>query len=330
MVATLPVTVTSWNDIPLLRHKSGSSLMYIHCFFDASDLPLEELPVLAMMTSVQGKMHTKQHSGQQLQMLVKQKIGDLSFQAGVVPSRDPDHCRVQLSANVTCLAQQGDDAVRLLGEILRDTEFTDRRLLRDLLQQSAMRTQMSMSSSGHLYAITRVGANLKHHGIAFHGSMPVLASILNFAYLWNEIRVQGGAYGCGFLSRDDGDSGFYTYRDPQPGRSLDIMDGAAEFIRQFCAADPSLTGFILSSVSSLDPLLNTAFKISVAETRYFKGTTYEDICRLYSELIHTRVEDLLVLCDGLDCIAKENAVCVVAGQSHLDGCGEKLSGRKSL
>ena len=75
---------------------------------------------------------------------------------------------------------------------------------------------------------------------------------------------------------------------------------------------------------------NTAFKISVAETRYFKGTTYEDICRLYSELIHTRVEDLLVLCDGLDCIAKENAVCVVAGQSHLDGCGEKLSGRKSL
>lgn len=431
----LPMTVECWKDIPLLRHKTGSSLMYIHCFFDASDLTLEELPVLAMITSVLGKMHTKQHSSQQLQMLVKQKIGDLSFQAGVIPGNDPDHCRVQLSVNVTCLAQQGIEAAKLVGEILRDTEFTDRRLLRDLLQQSAMRTQMSMSSSGHMYAITRVGAygsaqgvakeylsgteaaawlkssstaedetldgiltamevivkrvvtksrmtlsvsenvtddmleqfafpegsampefacyapmgakqegvvipaqvgfagkgaNLRRYGIGFHGSMPVLAGILNFAYLWNEIRVQGGAYGCGFLSRDDGDSFFYTYRDPQPGRSLDVMGGAAEFIRQFCTADPDLTGFVLSSVSSLDPLLNTASKISVAETRYFKGMTYEDICRLYSELIHTSAADLLALCEGLDRIAQDNAVCVVAGQSQLDACGEKLTGRKSV
>jgi Zn-dependent M16 (insulinase) family peptidase len=158
----------------------------------------------------------------------------------------------------------------------------------------------------------------------------VLANILNFVYLWSEIRVQGGAYGCGFIGRDDGDVGFYTYRDPQPGRSLDVMNQAAAFIRGFCSDEPDLTGFILSAVSTLDPLLSTESKMTVAESRYFKGTTYEDICRYYSQLIHTTTADLLALCGALDDITADNAVCVVSGQSQMDGCGDKLTSRLTV
>ena len=358
--------------------------MYLHTYFNASDLKLEELPALVVLTMVLGAMGTTRHSSEELQMLVKQKIGSLSFQPIVLPGSDADHCRVMASAFMACLSDQGESAVTLLREILTETDFNDRKLLRDMLNQSAMGAQMALSANGHQYAITRVGAyntahgvakeytggaelamwfkkistaddaaldklladmeriarqvftaerltvscsekvtdelldelifpagekapaeasytplgkrqegllipaavgfagkgtSLKRHGKVFNGCIPVLTNVLNFVYLWSEIRVQGGAYGCGFIGRDDGDVGFYTYRDPQPGRSLDVMNQAAAFIRGFCADEPDLTGFILSAVSTLDPLLNTESKMTVAENRYFKGTSYEDVCR---------------------------------------------------
>ena len=68
----------------------------------------------------------------------------------------------------------------------------------------------------------------------------------------------------------------------------------------------------------------------VAETRYFKGTTYADICRYYSQLVHTSHKDLLGLCRVLDEIAADNAVCVVAGKALLDDCGAAVTSRLSI
>ena len=168
-------------------------------------------------------------------------------------------------------------------------------------------------------------SNILNHGGTFTGSTYVLANILRFSYLWNEIRVQGGAYGCGFSGTPNGDMYFHTYRDPQPGRSLDVFDKAAEFIRNFCAESEDLTPMILGAFSAADPLLNTQRKIATAETRYFTGTTYEDSCRISRELVETTKEDLLALTEALEQIAKDNAVCVVAGQPLLETCGEKLA-----
>ena len=167
-------------------------------------------------------------------------------------------------------------------------------------------------------------SNVKNHGGKFCGSGYVLANVLNFSYLWNEIRVQGGAYGCGFAGRDDGDLFFYTYRDPQPGRSLGVFDKAADFIRGFCGQNTDLTPMILGALANVDPLLNTKQKISMATGRYFKGTTYEDVCRVRQELMATTNDDLLALTAALENVAADNAVCVVAGQPLLDNCGSLL------
>lgn len=431
----LPMTVTKRGGTTVLRHATDSSLIYLRTYFNASDLEREELSPLLVLTMLLGTMGTARHSGAELQMLVKQKIGSLHFQPNVLPGRDVEHCHVLVSAALACLAEQAQSATELLMEILNETIFTDRKLLRDMLNQAAMEAQTFLAVNGHQYAITRVdaygtahgvakecvdgtalamwlkkistaddtaldellanmdkiarriftaerltvscsdnvsdvlldmltfptggvapkeanytplgirqegiiipgsvgfagkGTNLKCHGKTFGGSILVLANVLNFAYLWNEIRVQGGAYGCGFVGRDDGDVGFYTYRDPQPGHSLSVMDGASAFVRNFCGNNPDLTGFILSAVSTLDPLLNTESKMIIAETRYFKGTTYEDICRYYHQLIHTTANDLLALCSVLDDIIADNAICVVAGQSQIDGCGNVLTIRQTV
>lgn len=431
----LPMTVAKRNGITVLRHATENNLVYLRANFNASDLKLEELPVLVTLSMLLGNTATQRRSGEQLQMLVKQKIGRLSFQPNVLPGSDSRHCLVMMAAGMTCMESRAQDAAALLMEIWNETVFTDRRLLREMLNQAAISVQMSLPANGHLYALTRVGActtafgaakdyvsgtalvmwlkqlsaaddaaldrlladlermahqiftaerltlscsentagsvldsialpmggavpeeacytplgsrqeglvipaavgfagkgtNLKLHGKAFNGHLPVLANVLNFDYLWNQIRVQGGAYGCGFVSRDDGTVCFYTYRDPQPDRSLDVMDGASAFLRKFCADTPNLTGFILSAVSMLDPLMNTEEKITAAENRYFKHVGYDEMCRRYTELLSTTPADLLALCEILDEIAADNNVCVVAGRSQIDDCGGKLTIRQSM
>ena len=330
---------------------------------------------------------------------------------------------------MVCLANQGETAVALLCEILTETIFEDKLLLRTLLNQIMMQLQMEFVGAGHQYAMTRAcsmltgpgaareamvgssfiqwvkaqctaddeqlyelaaqlkavaekafcakrltvslscnaemlldpvlrafpkgsasgsaqlipnttdqiglpipapigfaskASNIKNYGGSFHGSSYVLTNVLNFSYLWNEIRVQGGAYGCGFGARPDGDLFFYTYRDPQPGRSLGIFDKAADFIRGFCAQNTDLTPMILGALASVDPLMNVKQKIALAEGRFFKKTTYEDVCRTRRELIGTTNEDLLALTQALEDVAADNAVCVVAGQPLLDACGQLL------
>lgn len=172
------------------------------------------------------------------------------------------------------------------------------------------------------YAV--MGTNLYLHGKAYHGSLPVLANVLNYGYLWGEIRVQGGAYGCGFIGRDSGDTAFYTYRDPQPARSLGVMQRAADFVRAFCAGNPDLTGSILSSVASVDPLRNSEEKIAAAENRRFRGVTEEDVVNRYRTLIHTTPETLLSLCPILEDVAADNAVCIAAGADLLDTCKDTI------
>lgn len=423
----LPVTVSETNGITVLTHDIQNGLTYLNLHFDVSDLSMKELPVASLLTKLLGKLPTVNYSSAQLQMLTKQKVGNLRFIPNVYSGKKAS---VHLGAEMVCLANQGETAVALLCEILTETLFEDKLLLKNLLNQIMMQLQMEFVGAGHQYAMTRAcsmltgpgaakeamvgssfiqwvkaqcaaddgqldeiaaqlkavagkafcakrltvslssnaeklidpvlrafpkgsasgsaqltpnttdqiglpipapigfaskASNIKNYGGSFHGSIYVLTNVLNFSYLWNEIRVQGGAYGCGFAGRDDGDMFFYTYRDPQPGRSLNVFDKAVDFVRSFCAQKMDLTPMILGSMASADPLLNTQMKITVAENRYFNGITYEDVCRVRHELISTTHEDLLALTDVLKYVAEDNAVCVVAGQPLLEACGELIS-----
>lgn len=171
------------------------------------------------------------------------------------------------------------------------------------------------------------GTNLKLHGKDFTGSVPVLGNLLSYTYLWNEIRIQGGAYGCGFNGRDNGDLFFYTYRDPQPGRSLDVMARSAGFVREFLNTDPDLTGFILSAVSTVDPLRSAEDKMASAEARFFRSITQEQSDERYRQLIGTTKDDLNSLCGALEEVTNDGIICVIASPEQLDACGNTLEER---
>ena len=160
------------------------------------------------------------------------------------------------------------------------------------------------------------------------GKNYVLENVLNYMYLWNEIRVKGGAYGCGFVSNltypGSVPVSFYSYRDPQPARSLEVYGGAADFLRAFCASAPDLTGPILSSVSSLDPMMNSREKMDAGVKRWLRGISQEEVDRWYYNLIHTTPEDLLAFLPALETVREKRSLCVAAGKELLDACGDLL------
>ena len=424
----LRMAETRLEDTPLLRHETGSKLAFLRTYLEASDLKSEELPILAVLCELLGAMGTARYDRTRLPLELMRTVGRIEIKPVILAGKTPDTCRVLLAAALACLPDQSESAANLLGEILTATRWDDLALLRDNLQQMALNTQMSLSSAGHRFAISRLsagisaqgaakdatsgvayaqwlkqmstaddetlrtllsdleavnrrlalrerlilsanehvsakaletlraavpasghpvpaprvydlpgarregvaipaavgfacmGSDLRLHGRSFNGSLPVLATILNFTYLWSEIRVQGGAYGCGFGARTSGEIFFYTYRDPQPARSLDVMRAVPAYLRTFCAENPDLTGFILGSVSALDPLRGEEETVAAGDNRWLRGATEEDVRRLYAELIHTTPENLLALAPALEELIAEQAVCVTAGKDLLEGC----------
>ena len=146
----------------------------------------------------------------------------------------------------------------------------------------------------------------------------VAANILSLSYLWNVIRVQGGAYGCGLrLGRNA--AAAYSYRDPTPARSLTMYRGAADFLREFVASGERIDKFVISTIAETEPLMSPRDEGAVADGRWFAGRTEDDLRRQRAQILATDDEKLLAWCPVLEHMA-DGAVAVVAHDEALKAC----------
>ena len=169
-----------------------------------------------------------------------------------------------------------------------------------------------------------LGGNLLAHGGQYRGATRVLGRIASLAYLWNVIRVQGGAYGTGLAVGDSGGACFYSYRDPSAARSLDCYRQAAGFIRQFCDAKPDLTGFIIGAVAESDPLMLPHMRGKAADSLYLKGITYADRCRLRREMLSVTPDMLSTMAGPLQELSNSGNVCVIGSHRQIEACGPEI------
>lgn len=144
-------------------------------------------------------------------------------------------------------------------------------------------------------SFSALGSNLYALGSCFSGSWAVLSSVMSFGYLWNAIRVQGGAYGTGMGVQMNGDIFAYSYRDPDIGNTIEAYAGMADFLTEFLAQDMPLNDIIIGTVAMIDPLLSPAGICDLECVRYLKGITGEDIARVRREVIQTTADDLRAL-----------------------------------
>jgi len=143
--------------------------------------------------------------------------------------------------------------------------------------------------------------------------------ILSYDYLWNNIRVKGGAYGCmcGF-SGVDGDVYFVSYRDPNLKETNAIYERIPEYLKNFSAEERDITKSIIGTISTLDapstPQTNGTRSLSIL----LSGQTYEDLLREREEIISVTQEDIRALSDLVRAVLDEGYICVIGNESRIE------------
>ncbi len=163
------------------------------------------------------------------------------------------------------------------------------------------------------------GANLYGLGSAFSGAGLVAGQLLTFDYLWNAVRVKGGAYGVNLAVRPMGDVGFTSYRDPSPGKTLDTFTKAAQSLRD-TAAGGDITKYIISTISSTELVLSPSMEGLRAANMWLNGQSNEDLARQRREILHTTPGKLTAFADTLDAVCAQDRICVIGGKAVLDAC----------
>ena len=154
------------------------------------------------------------------------------------------------------------------------------------------------------------------------GAAKVMGRMVSLAYLWNAVRVQGGAYGVGMGVRDNGTVGFYSYRDPSADRTLGCYRQSADFLEG--ARDMDLTGFILGAIAESDPLLTPKMKGRTADARWWRGITREDLCRIRREMLDAGLPAVDGVAAALRRAAADGSVCILGSQRQVDACAGEL------
>ena len=168
------------------------------------------------------------------------------------------------------------------------------------------------------FAVTAM--NFISSGMAYKGSFNVAAKIASLDYLWNVIRVQGGAYGAGIGVNQTGTLFTYSYRDPSPAASLGKYKKISEFLRSAVNSGISMDKYIISTISDSEPLISPRAMGTGADNSRFCGITGDDLRKIRREMLEAGKNDILEFCDVVDRLSEEGAVCVVAYKDALSEC----------
>ncbi len=164
--------------------------------------------------------------------------------------------------------------------------------------------------------VSRAG-NFRKEGYEYTGALKILRVLLNYDYLWMNIRVMGGAYGCmsGFTRK--GDAYFTSYRDPNLSRTNEVYEGIPEYLEQFAVDEKEMTKYIIGTFSSLDAPLTPAGKTGRSATAYLTGVTDEMIQKERQQILNASQEDIRNLSGIVRAILKEEAICVIGNEEKL-------------
>lgn len=165
------------------------------------------------------------------------------------------------------------------------------------------------------------GYHLSDTGEKLSGSLKVLDTILTYDYLWNKIRVQGGAYGAGMRVPGYGGRMFcYSYRDPSPARSLEMYNTLSDYVKELCSGEEGIENFIIAEIGNGEPLRAPSEQGAYADALWFMGVDEKEQIRIRKEILATDKEKLKEQCKVLDKLADNGAVCVVGHEAALKEC----------
>lgn len=222
----------------------------------------------------------------------------------------PENLTVSLNSDEEDASFEGE--IRGLKEVLYTEEVE-----KGAFAWEPFTSNEAIKTSGQVQYVAQTG-NFMQAGFAYTGALKILRVIMNYDYLWLNIRVKGGAYGCMSSFGRDGDSYLVSYRDPHLKETRDVFRGLPEYVANFDADEREMTKYIIGTISELDTPMTASTKGMLALSSCFTGMTVEKYQKEREQILDATAEDIRAMKDLTASIVNADHRCVVGSEAAIE------------
>ncbi len=155
-------------------------------------------------------------------------------------------------------------------------------------------------------------------GQTYHGALRVLKTIFSYDYLWVNVRVTGGAYGCMCNFSRNGYGFFTSYRDPHLAGTMDVYQKAADYVKDFRANRRDMTKYIIGTISGLDQPLSPSALGERSFHAYQSGVTEEMLQKERDQVLEATPEVIRSLAPYIESIMEAGTICAIGNDRKLE------------
>lgn len=228
--------------------------------------------------------------------------------AGVILNRN------NLTVSITCDKEdytKFTDALNIISDSLTDDEVIEK----EYKFNDEAKNEGWTTPNGVQYVAK--GFNFVKLGYSFTGSLHVLKTVLSLDYLWNNVRVLGGAYGGFAVFRRNGNVFLGSYRDPNLDKTLKIYDETENYLKSFNVDNVEMTKYIIGTISGMDVPLTPSMVGESSDENYLRNITDEDVQREREEILNTKTPDISNYSKLLSDVMKKDYYCVLGSDAKI-------------
>ncbi len=174
----------------------------------------------------------------------------------------------------------------------------------------------AFTDASQIQYVSRSG-NFKSKGFSYSGALRVLKMILSYDYLWINVRVKGGAYGCMNTFLRSGETYFVSYRDPNLSKTIEVYENIPAYLEAFHPDERDMTKYVIGTFGSLDTPLNPEAKGARSMAAYLEGLTIEEIQQERDEIRLVTKEDIQNLAPLLKAVLEQGNLCVIGNETKI-------------
>lgn len=245
--------------------------------------------------------HFEEHKGELIDNL--QKLTKILFR--------PENMMASYTAS-----REGLKGMESLVGTLKEQLFTESVDTKPCVIHCKKRNEGFKTSSKVQY-VARVG-NFIDEGIPYTGALQILKVILSYDYLWQNVRVKGGAYGCMSNFTKLGDGYFISYRDPNLEKTNEIYEGVVSYLKEFAVGERDMTKYIIGTISNIDQPMTPAAKGDRSMNLYMNHVSEEMVYEERNQILDATQTDIRNLAKIVEAVLKHNYFCVIGSEEKIE------------
>ncbi len=223
----------------------------------------------------------------------------------------PDNMMISFTA-----ARSGLAGMEEMVEGLKDKLFKEARKETPCIIRCEKKNEGFKTASKVQY-VARTG-NFIDNGASYSGALQILKVILSYDYLWQNIRVKGGAYGCMSSFTRIGDGYFVSYRDPNLGRTNEIYEGVVDYLKNFTVSERDMTKYIIGTMSNVDQPLTPAAKGERSMNLYMNKVSADMLREERNQILDATQDDIRGLYRVAEAVLKADQLCVIGSEDKIE------------